>query len=288
MKSKPNFLSKFNLKKLKEIDVFDLFSAFALLSIIIFLFIFLFRKEVHISITLRVRSNDVPFLYFYDHDNPPSWFSFLLREGMKEKDSLGRTKAEITKVLLYDIKPDTKAAYLTVRLKAGYNKRENKYRYHGEPVLIGSQLELEFEEIKIRGLVTHIEGVPDPREKTELIIEARLTDLSSVFPETRGVEPHIVEAFSVSDRSYDSQGNIVAEILGKRVSPADKTVTDSRGNLFVKKDPFKKDVFLKLKIKVTKMNNEFFFLDTEKIEVDRTIPVQLEKITIWPVITKIY
>lgn len=288
MKIKDKFLSKFNFKKLKNIAVFDLVSGFVLLSIIIFLFIFLFRKNKYVNITLRVRSNDVPFLYLYSHDNPPSWFSFLLREGMKEKNSLGRTKAEITEVLLYDITPETKAAYLTIRLEAGYNKRENKYRYQGKPVLIGSRLELEFEAIKIWGLVTHIEGVLDARKKTELEIEAKLVSYSPTFPETRGVEPQIPEAFSVGEKSYDSQGNVVAEILDKKVSPADKTVTDSRGNLFVKKDPFKKDVFLKLKIKVTKMNNELFFLDTEKVEVDKSIPIQLEKITIWPVITKIY
>lgn len=288
MKSKRQFLSKFNLKKLKKIAIFDLVSSLILLSIIIFLFFFLFRKKTYINITLRVRSNDAPFLYFYDYDNPPSWFSFLLREGMEERDSLGRTEAEVTKVLLYDITPETKAAYLTIRLRADYNKRENKYKYHGEPALIGSYLELQFEELRIKGLVTHIEGVTDPREKTELELEARLIDRSSEFPETRGIEPHIAEAFSIGDKSYDSQGSVMAEILDKKVVPADKLITDDKGNIFVRKDPFKKDVFLKLKIKVTKINNELFFLDTEKVEIDRTIPVQLEKITIWPVITKIY
>jgi len=276
-------LKKF-LLKFKELSLFDLLLGLGLFLVALSFFLFFFRKNIYLKATIKVTDDNV----LYAYTNSPSWFSFLFYKGISEKDGLGKTQAEVLDVLLYPISPNTKAAYLTVKLKTVYDKRKNQYSFKGEPVLIGNPLKLNFENLAVEGLVIDVEGFPKQGKEIEVISDAQLLYESPVFPETQGVPDYIANAFSVGDKSHDSQKNVLVEILEKRVVSADKVVTDDKGNLLVRKDPFRKDVFLKLRVRLKQINNELYFLDTLKFAIGQSIPVQLEKVTIDPVITEIY
>jgi len=88
----------------------------------------------------------------------------------------------------------------------------------------------------------------------------------------------------VGDKIFDSSGKVMVEVLNKEVLPAQKNTFDDKGNVYQKFDPRKKDVFLTLKVKAKKINNEFYFFDDVRLNVDQTLPLHFERVSLYPVI----
>jgi len=141
--------------------------------------------------------------------------------------------------------------------------------------------------VGVDGLISFIEGVEDKRVWEEKIVEARVTLLSGIFPETLGIFPWRAEAIKIGDEMKDTQGRVVAEVLEKRVSPAEKIVTTADGRVFTRQDPIKKDVILVVKIKTVKEEGVNYFLDVFKVKVGQAIFLSFPEIDIYPEITKI-
>jgi hypothetical protein len=284
-KNSPKEFFELTKKRLLNVQLFDLLSLFVFLGIAVILFLFLLRKKEYINVTIRVQSDRTESLTgFY----PPSWFSFLFREGMQEKDGLGRIKAEVKNVQIYDVWPDTKIAFLEIRLQTIYNKNKNKYQYNGEPVLIGTPLEIPFEGVRVRGLITNIEGVEQPWKEVPLVVDTKIESYQEIFPETTGVQPWIAENIKDGDVIKDSLGEVVVEVLENKIESADKIVTSHSGLVSVVKDPIKKDVYLKLKLKAKEVNGEYYIFDFQRIQVGTAIPLNFKDVNAWTTITKMY
>jgi hypothetical protein len=223
----------------------------------------------------------------YVRNNPQAWFVYLFKEGMRERDGLGRTSAEIEKVNYYDSGEAKKAVYLNLRLRVDYNKRSRNYLYKGKPLLIGSPIKIEFEDIITEGLVTSVEGVDDPRKDVELIVKSQIFDLNPVFPETNGVQPFLAEAINVDDKVRDSNGREVITVLEKTEEAAKKIVTNDKGEVFLRRDPVKKDVYLTLKLLVRQINDEYYLFDDIQVKIGNGIPIHTVNYSIWPVVTEI-
>lgn len=273
-----------NLKiNLKKISLFDILIICVILFSLLFLAFFLLRRTRYINVVIKVTNKNI----LYTANNPPSWFAEYFKEGMIGKNSIGQTVAIIKKVLSYDTSTTEKALYLTINLKADYSKGENKYSYEGNPLLIGAPIKIEFQNVLAEGLVTYLEGVKDVREDREILTETQIMWYQQVFPETNGIPAFLAEAINVNDEVKDSLGNVLIKIVDKKVEPAKKITTNSLGNVFVVNDPLKKDVYLTLKLKVKKINNDYYLFDDVKVKVGGSIPVHLSNISIYPNITKI-
>ena len=269
-----------NNKLIRRLQLFDLIVITALLLLGASFLIFFFRKSQYITVKIKVTEKNI----LYANSNPPSWFVYLLKTGMQEKDGLGRISAEILDVYSYDIFPETKAAYLTLKLRTTYNKRTKEYKYKGRVVSVGEGVRTNFQQVLLEGLIVEVEDLAPPFEESFLEVECQLMDLA--FWETTGVDSFIGEAISVGDKIYDSSGNVMAEVLEKKVLPAKKNTFDDRGNVYQRFDPRKKDIYLKLRLKIKKINNEYYFFDDVGVKVGKTLPLNFENINVWPVITK--
>lgn len=269
--------------KLKNLTFFDkLLIALGILGVIFFAYIF-FRKSAYLTVTIKVGTDNV----LYESAGIQTWFGQLFYVGMTEKDGLGTTRAQVLKVYSYDTSPSRKAVYLTTKIKAMYNRASDQYTYKGYPVLVGSTLRLYLDRMLVDGLVTHIEGMKDPRERKTLIVEAQVREETPVFPETAGTKEYIAKALRIGDEIKDGQGHTIIKILDKRVENAKKTVTTSDGRVLLQSDPVKKDVYLTLQIEAIKMNNRYFVFDDVPIIIGTGIPFESALVSVWPVVMDI-
>jgi len=278
-----NFKMKKLTKFFKEFKLFDILIIVLFLILAAAFFVFFFRQSKYLTIKLKVTEKNV----LYASSTPPSWFVYLFKPGMKEKDGLGRTVAEVLDVYFYETAPANKAVYLTMKLRTTYNSRSHEYIYEGTAVAIGEGLRINLEKILAEGLVVEVEGLENPYEEVYFQIKGRLFEIAPIFSETTGVEPFVAESIKVGDKVFDSSGKLMAEILEKEVLPAQKNTFDDKGNVYLKFDPRRKDVFLKLKVKAKKINNEFYFFDDIRIKVAQPLPLHFPNISIYPVITEI-
>lgn len=279
MKKKLQVLLKF----LRRLTVFDWLAISVVFLGLIFLGQFIFKKEKWVKIEVKVSRPEL----WGETLPPPYWLADRIKKGDEQYDSLGRKVAEVLDVRTYEWTRGKKIVYLSLNLRVEVDKRKRTLKFNQRPLEIGEEIDLELGEVGVQGLVTFVEGVPDTRVWEEKIVEVRIIEWFEVFPETLGTLPWRAEAIKVGDQVKDVQGGVAAEVLDKRVRPAEKIVKTADGRVFVRQDPIKKDVSLVLKLKTVKQAGVNYFLDEFKVKVGSTILLSLPEIDIWPEITRI-
>jgi hypothetical protein len=275
-------------KLIRKLTLFDK----AIIVLAIFAFAFLayifFRKSTKINITVKVNEDDINYVQWAIFDKGSrSWFSHLFYVGMKEKGGLGDISAEVTDVYSYAISPGKEAVYLDVKLKTVFARSQNQHTYKGSPVLIGYPVKMYLDNVYVEGLVVDIEGVPDPREKETLEVEAKLLDYNTKFLETTGVEEFIADAISEGDKAKDNKNNTIIKVVNKRVENAKKVVSDASGRILTQRLPDRYDVYLTLEVNAIKISDKYFVFDDFPISIGGGIPINTSFYTISPVVSKI-
>lgn len=278
-------MTKFNniFQRLKRLTIFDWFVILVVLFGLVFLILFILKEERWVKVEVKISPKE----WWRDSKGPPYWLGNLIREGDKQYDLLGRKTAEILEVKNYEWKMDRNFIYLTLNLKAEVDKRRKKLKFDHQPLEVGGQIDLQLGNIGMPGLVTYIEGMLDTRIWEEKIVETRVLDYIDIFPETLGVQPWKAEAINVGDQMKNTHGQVVAEILDKKIKPAEKITTTADGRIILGQDPIKKDVALVIKIKTFKQEGVDYFLDDIKIKIGESLFLSLPKVDIYPTITEI-
>jgi hypothetical protein len=272
------------LKKIsKRLTIFDYISIALAAGVIVILGLFFFRRLEWVEVEVKVAPAD----FFWSEKQPPYWLANNLSVGDSELDSLGRKVVEVTEVRVFEREEDKKVIYLRLKLRAVKDSRKKQYRFKSKPLAIGESVELQLSNIFLNGLVIYIEGVPDTRVWEEKVVEAKVAHWSEIFPETLGMLPWRAEAIKIGDEMGDTQGRVVAEVLDKKVKPAEKVVVTDDGRVLLRRDPIKKDVTLTVKLKTFKQEGVNYFLDDIKVKVGSPFLLALPEIDIWPEITKI-
>lgn len=274
---------KIFFQRLKRLTIFDWFAVLAVFLTAVFLILFIFKQERWVRVDVGI----FPEEWWRDNRPPPYWLTNSIHRGDKQYDVLGRETAEVIDVKNYQLGGGRTRTDLILNLKTEVDRRKRKLKFNHRPLEVGGPIDLTMGSIGTRGVITYIEGMPDPRVFEEKIVEARLVDRTTVFPETLGVQPWIAEVIKIGDQMRDSQGRVVAEILEKNIKPAEKIIVTSDGRVLVNQDPLKKDVSLVIKLDTLKQGETNYFLGEMKIKVDSVIFLALPKIDIDPVITKV-
>ena len=273
-------------KVIKTLKFFDwILIGLGLLAILIFAVVF-FRRSSYKIVTIEVAQESTFAWAGWDTSGSKMWFSELFHVGMKEKDGLGQTKAELLDIFSYEKMPDRITVYLTTKLKVVYNRASNTYTYKGSPVLVGSKVKVTLDNLLVEGLITDIEGVSDKRERRIITVEAQIREESSTYLETSGTKAYIADAIKMGEEIKDNKGNIIIKVIKKRVEPAKKVVVTSDGRTLLRTDPVRKDVYLTLEINALKIGERYFLLNDIPIVVDYGIPINTPQLSLFPVVTK--
>lgn len=270
------------LTHLRRLSVFDWLAVLAISSTVVFLALFILKEERWVKVEVKIAPKE----WWRDNQRPPYWLSSVPRKGDKQYDIFGRKVAEVLDVRNYEGVGGRNSTYLYLNLKVEIDKRKRQYKFNHLPAEVGSQIDLQLGGAEMPGLVTHIEGMPDTRTWEEKTVEARLVDNNGVFPETLGVQPWVADEVKSGDKMKDTQGRVIAEVLEKRVSQAEKIITTADGRVFVSQDPIKKDVTLVLRLMTYKAGGVNYFLDDIKVKVNQGLFLSLPSIDLFPIITK--
>lgn len=266
--------SKIKKYRAKFFDIL-IMTTFAVIAASLFLLLFRTKKERQVVVKVYEES------VVWPNKGVSPWFANLFYQGMEEKNSLGKPMAEVVGVRSYDTEPAKKAVYLTLKLKTVFTPGERQYTYKGKNVLIGSTISLFLDQVFVEGLITDIEEFKKPYPQVKLIVNAKIIKQDPTFPETTGVDPYIAAAINQGDQIKDSLGKAVLKVTDKKVEAADKIVVTDRGEVFLQKDPVKKDVYLTLEVLASKINNRYYFFDDIPILIGESIPIHLDKISLY-------
>lgn len=288
--------SKFDFKRIwsnlllryKKFAVFDtILTITVVLGIAFFIYAF-FRKSDYVVATVKVGDNDVIFNDGVNWNGSRPWFTEFLNQGdIKQKDGLGRTVAEVLSIQSYDMRSNRKALYLKVRFKVVYDRASGQYVVNGLPLVIGATIRIPFSTVAVEGLITNIEGLPDIRKKTKLIIDAKMEWETSTYVGTSGIPPYLASEILKINEVKDGEGNVIIKVLQKRTEDADVFVPTADGRGFVSKNPLRKDVYLTLEVNAIEIGNRYFLFDDMPILIGDTIPLNTNKISVFAVVTQI-
>ena len=254
------------LKKLaKKLTIFDWLIVFVIIGGLVFFASFIFKKEQWIKVELKVGLENLQWGY----QPSPYWLADSIKKGESQFDGLGGKEAEVLGTEIYEWGGGKKSIYLLLNLKVNYNKQKRVYRFTHQAVEIGRPLKLEMGNVGFEGIVMSIEGKA-LGEKVVKVVEAKLLD----------VYPWTAEAIVLGAEMKDDKGQLVAQVLEKKIQLADITVTTDRGDVLARKDPLKRDVILKLELVTTKRNQSYYFREEQNIKIGNGLWIKLPQVDI--------
>lgn len=259
-----------SLKKVKTIDII---LGFIFVFSLLFLYFFFRREEVDVIVKVRVTDQEV----LYAKSNPDLWYANQFRVGETERDSMGKVIAEIIDVESIKINPKESIVYLDLKLKATYNKRTETYIARGKKMAYGAPMRFNFDNITFDG---HIVQYPNYEGNNQVNVKK-----VRVIALERYIEPSLADAINIDDAMLDSRGKELVRIIDKKVLPAEIVTTNSQGDPLLRYSPIYKDLFLTLVISVKEVNKTFFLFDKEPLTIGTSIPLNFEKVSIFPMVT---
>lgn len=246
----------------------------------VFLAVSSINRDKWVTIEFKVTLS--PVYSFGVPDSPPSWLTEKIAIGDVQYDSLGQKNLEIKNIRSWGW--GYRQTWVTASVKAKYKPSQLKYTFQYQPLEVGRAIDVTINGTQIHGVVTSVEGSSDTRPRYDIVVDARLLQYDGF---QRGVEVWIADAFEQGEAMKDISGITLAEVLKKEVRPAERIITTDNGSVFLGLDPLRKDVFLTLKLRVTKDNDTYFFLEDYPIKVGIGLPIFLDRTQIGPIITHI-
>ena len=272
------------IKSIFKLKALDWFIVLIIVGIITFLVTASLNQDRWITIEFKVTNN--PTYLPFNGETPPYWVSDKIKAGDVQYDELGQTNLKVLSVKSWGFQ--NKETWVTASVKAKYKSKQKKYTYQYQPLEIGRSLDITINGTNIHGIVTSIQGFSDIRKTYDVTVKARLVDSWSPYSvTTRGVDPWVADAIEKGQIMKDTSGKIIAEILDKEVKPAEKVITTSDGRVLLGEDPLKKDVYLTVRLKVTKNDDTYLFLENVPIKIGFSFSLYLEHVFLSPVITQI-
>lgn len=241
-----------------KFNFLDYFLIGLLIFILITLFLSFFRKTKNIEIILRIYQNN--------------WFVEKLKPGIKEKNIIGQTMAELIDIKTYS-NPNSNqnqnsnsSLILRIKIKTVYTPANNSYTYKGKEVLIGNNLNFYMNNILIEGLVLGINNYNNPN-RVKIYAKGQIINIDPAFPNTEGVPEYIADSIKENEIMKDSLGSPAIEIKKKEVLDAKMVAVDQYGNTKLAINPLRKDVYLDLIIYADKIGQYYYLFGDENFSI---------------------
>ena len=263
---------------------------YIILGVVIFtgILLFVFFRRVNTTITIRMKITDSDVQYM--NVRPLDEYAANFIVGDKEMNELGQTTAEITRVDTYHTEPDKQVVYLTMRVNANYNPRNQQYSVKGIPIVVGQSLIFTLTHIRLQGIVVAfpLTSTIIGRPKT-FVVKAQLRDTSDSrqYSDTYGVPDFVSQSVKPGDVITNSEGTILIKVLVVNIQPAKRTIVTQENTSLTIYDQELKDVFYTLEIHGFTNNNMLFTYDYLPIFVGQILPLTFPHTSIKPTVTEI-
>lgn len=242
----------------KSLTVYDILIFFLAFAFLFFLAFFFKERLTWVNIGIKISSPS----WWTTDTIPPHWLADNIKIGDKEIGIFNKPVAQIEDIQVFETGNNRKDVYLTVKLKANYNERADRYTYKGQLVEVGAPIELHLGKTFVQGLITFI--AEKEEEEEEFLITGKVISLF----------PWEAEAVKAGDEMADGQGRVIAKVKERKIELADYLTTDWQGNVYLRKRPDKRDVVYKIKIKTSKRGNNFYFREEQVVKVGKKLWLQ--------------
>lgn len=268
-------LKKILDKKGKLFGKIDLFTPLLVISFLVLSFFIakvLLEKDTYITAELYASGGE----WWWDNPLPPYWLTDPVQPGAIEYDPMGNKLVEVLETRKFE-EGERKMLWVKVKLKVSPSKSSKQYRFRREPLQTGSLIYIAPNNIKIFCNVMWIEGTEEKRQTYEKIITFKEYD----------IEPWRADTIKVGDVMKDDSGEIMAEIIDKKVELAEMTTVDWAGVTHKERNPYKRDYTLKVKMKTIKSKDRYYFSYFQPLKIGFYIWIPLEDKNISGYITEI-
>jgi hypothetical protein len=263
---KKSFISRIIQKTsvfISKLNFFDYLVIFLLFLVLLF-FIYnrLQRQSTWVELRLAIENVD----WWYGSGSPPKyWYANDLAVGDQAKDSFGQKVAEIINVDNYDQGGPYRMIFVDLKVSVDYDKNKNQYLYEFKPLTVGSSLIINFPQNQLRGI----------------IIQSGDDEIDYYFKTIRviknGVLKPIADQIKKGDRAYDSEGNLVAEILDfTQTLNSYYEYSDIRGQKILVTDPEYSDLDIVIKVKAFNTLDRDFYINNTVLKVGSKIWLQFK------------
>lgn len=253
-------------------DIFLPLFFIILVTMGIFIARVLLQKDEYVTVELFASGGE----WFWNNPDPPYWLIDPLQAGAKEFDPQGNTLVEVLEVQKFE-NGDRKMLWMKVRLKVSKLNNSGQYQFRREPLQVGSLVYVAPNNIKVFCNVMWIEGMDELRVESERVVT--ITNL--------GADKFTSEFIQVGDVMRDDDGNILAEIIDKKIEQAQMVTADQYGMVKVQRNPLERDVTLKVRIKTLKSKDREYFSYFQPLKVNFFLWIPFEKHTTGGIITDI-
>ncbi len=227
-------------------------------------------KENTVFIKVKVSQG----LWWASTLKPSVWLADSLHKGDKEVSLSGNPVAEIVEARRYPLgilgySSEQYDVFLTVRVKAGFNNKTNKYSFKRSNLSIGSPVEFEFQNAHATGTILALSQQPFQDEYVEKTITLQ-KDLAQEWEYT---------TIPVGDTYSDGEDTAV-RVLDKNIIERLETYNSLSSNYPVFSGN-RVNMSVTLRMKLKKHNDMFLFREELPITVGRkvTLPAGQSMIT---------
>lgn len=256
------FYQKLKLSKRfkKSITVYDILIFLLAFAFLFFLAFYFKERPTWVKAGIKISSP-----HWWSKDTiPPYWLADTIKIGDKEIGIFNQVVVQVEDVQVFETTKERKDVYLTVKLRANYNKRIDRYVYKGQPVEVGSPIELHLGKTFVQGLVTFVANKEEKLE--EFVITGKVINKF----------PWEVENIKVGDKMKDGQERVIAEVIDRKIELADYLTTDWQGNVYLRKRPDRRDAIFKIRIKASQRGSNFYFRQEQKLKIGEKLFLQFE------------
>ncbi len=284
------------LSFLKKYSILDIIALVIFFTILFILAIFFLRKTEYTYITLRSSISDT--LIKRQYAQTPSWYIQNIQVGMQEKNEVGQVINEVTDILYYPTNDDDKTLYITLKVRAVYNKNSKQYSYNGMPLLIGSLQEFKLNNIKVRGI---IQAIGKQKKETQVFkVKGELENKYNENYSYKYDENLALQGFANQPTAITHQG--LPSYLYTKITKDNLTLSDNHNQLIFKVtniklmpayseyvglnavkhsfDPERKKVFLEALVLATKVNNEWLFREQDHLQLGNQVYIHTPLLTL--------
>lgn len=243
-----------------RLNFFDLLVVFALALILIFFgYNRLYRQPNWIDVRLSVENSD----WWYKGAPPKYWYAKSLEAGDSVLDSFGRPVVEIVNIDNYDAGGPYRDIYVDLKVRVEHDQKRNQYLYEFKPLVVGSDIFLNFPNGQLRGTVTAIDEL------------SKDYSFRTVVLEKKQINPSLSDEIRAGVQAFDLDGNLVAEIIEVDEKYSSHYVfSDIRGKSIETIDPRYRDVDVVVKLKSFRELGIDYYINNAALKVNNTIWLQ--------------
>lgn len=202
---------------------------------------------------------------------PNSWFVASIKKGAVQKDLAGNPVSEILSVRYYPAWAPQWGSnqydmYLTLRLKAGFNKRTGEYNFNRSSLSVGSPIELQFPQANVTGTV--IELSPKPFQDKYVPKIVYLVNQSGYYKDF----PYRYDSIKIGDKYFDGE-NTVFEVLDKRLEKNIWSVENNlTGTVYEQVVATNQNIEVKARVLLKQKSDGLYYNENYKVAPNAFIP----------------